>query len=43
MKYVELEEQKRGAKRLNADPPCSAQNSAKNKLFRDRMDIAAVI
>jgi len=43
MKYVELEEQKCGSKRLNADLPRSAQNAAQNELFRDRMDLAAVI
>ena len=43
MKYVELEEQKYGSKRLNADLPCSAQDTAQNVLFRDRMNIVCVI
>ena len=43
MKYVELEEQKYGSERLNADLPCSAQDTAQNVLFRDRMNIVCII
>ena len=39
MKYVELEEQKCGSKRLNADLPRSAQDTAQNELLGYRMDI----